>query len=131
VIIVAHSAGCLVTVHWAVRHGGSGGSVRGALFATPPDLAEELRGGHVLPRTLDPAAEGDVVAVPLAVAHHVVGEVAGADSSGGVGGERGGVLAHSVLLGAGWWKRPEAGYRCWCRFRDAPPPLLNDQIGVG
>ena len=42
VIIVAHSAGCLVTVHWAVRHDGSGGSVRGALFATPPDLAEEL-----------------------------------------------------------------------------------------
>jgi predicted alpha/beta hydrolase family esterase len=39
VIIVAHSAGVLVTVHWAARHSGP---VRGALLATPPDLAEEL-----------------------------------------------------------------------------------------
>jgi predicted alpha/beta hydrolase family esterase len=39
VIIVAHSAGCLVTVHWATRHRGH---VLGALLATPPDLATEL-----------------------------------------------------------------------------------------
>ena len=36
VIIVAHSAGVLTTVHWAARHDGP---VRGALLATPPDLA--------------------------------------------------------------------------------------------
>ncbi len=50
-------------------------------------------------------------------------------------GERGGVLAHSVLLGlTGWWKRPEAGYRCGnmpVGVRDAPPSLLNHRIGVG
>lgn len=37
--IVAHSAGVLVTVHWAVRHGGR---VGGALLATPPDLSRPL-----------------------------------------------------------------------------------------
>jgi predicted alpha/beta hydrolase family esterase len=39
VILVAHSAGVLTTVHWAARHGGP---VRGALLATPPDLASPL-----------------------------------------------------------------------------------------
>jgi uncharacterized protein len=39
VIIVAHSAGCLVTVHWAARHSAP---VRGALLATPPDLSSPL-----------------------------------------------------------------------------------------
>jgi predicted alpha/beta hydrolase family esterase len=39
VLIVAHSAGVLVTVHWAVHYGHS---VIGALLATPPDLASPL-----------------------------------------------------------------------------------------
>ena len=49
VTIVAHSAGCLVTVHWARLHGPSRPGheqydvpVRGALLATPPDLARPL-----------------------------------------------------------------------------------------
>jgi predicted alpha/beta hydrolase family esterase len=40
VVLVAHSAGCLVAVHWAVSYRGS--SVAGALLATPPTLATEL-----------------------------------------------------------------------------------------
>ena len=40
VTLVAHSAGCLVTVHWAQQHDTS--QVRGALIATPPDVADEL-----------------------------------------------------------------------------------------
>ena len=40
VVIVAHSAGVLVTVHWAARF--DSGKVRGALLATPPDLAAPL-----------------------------------------------------------------------------------------
>ncbi|HKX69310.1 MAG TPA: alpha/beta hydrolase [Intrasporangium sp.] len=39
VTIVAHSAGVLITVHWAVRHDLP---VHGALLATPPDLARPL-----------------------------------------------------------------------------------------
>jgi predicted alpha/beta hydrolase family esterase len=42
VIIVAHSAGVIVTVHWAARHRGSTRQVRGALLATPPDLGSPL-----------------------------------------------------------------------------------------
>jgi predicted alpha/beta hydrolase family esterase len=42
VILVAHSAGVLVTVHWAAVVGVPDGVVRGALLATPPDLAAEL-----------------------------------------------------------------------------------------
>jgi predicted alpha/beta hydrolase family esterase len=40
VVIVAHSAGVLVTVHWAATHDGS--AVVGALLATPPALAAPL-----------------------------------------------------------------------------------------
>src|SRR5687767_67037 len=40
VILVAHSAGVLVTVHWAAQY--SPTRVVGALLATPPVLATEL-----------------------------------------------------------------------------------------
>lgn len=40
VVLVAHSAGALVAVHWAEQKGGS--TVVGALLATPPALAAEL-----------------------------------------------------------------------------------------
>ena len=39
VVLVAHSAGVLVTAHWAARHGRP---IAGALLATPPALAAEL-----------------------------------------------------------------------------------------
>ncbi len=50
VIIVAHSAGALATVHWAARH--DTGTVRGALLATPPDLALPLPAEYPSLRTL-------------------------------------------------------------------------------
>jgi uncharacterized protein len=40
VVLVAHSAGVLVTVHWAADYTGT--SVVGALLATPPAFAAEL-----------------------------------------------------------------------------------------
>jgi predicted alpha/beta hydrolase family esterase len=40
VVIVAHSAGVLVTVHWAATYEGT--SVVGALLATPPAFAADL-----------------------------------------------------------------------------------------
>jgi predicted alpha/beta hydrolase family esterase len=40
VVLVAHSAGVLVTVHWAARFHNA--AVVGALLATPPTLAAEL-----------------------------------------------------------------------------------------
>ena len=44
VILVAHSAGVLVTAHWAAQH--SPTRVVGALLATPPALATELPGEY-------------------------------------------------------------------------------------
>jgi hypothetical protein len=44
VTLVAHSAGCLVTAHWASRHDST--PVRAALLATPPDLAQPLPGDY-------------------------------------------------------------------------------------
>ena len=43
VVLVAHSAGVLVTLHWAQRYGTV---VKGALLATPPDLAQPLPGEY-------------------------------------------------------------------------------------
>ena len=43
VVLVAHSAGVLVTLHWARRYGTV---VQGALLATPPDLAQPLPGEY-------------------------------------------------------------------------------------
>jgi uncharacterized protein len=50
VVIVAHSAGVLVTVHWAAQR--SRTPVVGALLATPPALAEELPPEYPSIRTL-------------------------------------------------------------------------------
>ena len=44
VVLVAHSAGVLVAVHWAAGYGGT--AVRGALLATPPTLADQLPAGY-------------------------------------------------------------------------------------
>ncbi len=36
VVLVAHSLACLLTAHWAARHGGTG-RIAGALLVAPPD----------------------------------------------------------------------------------------------
>jgi predicted alpha/beta hydrolase family esterase len=51
VTIVAHSAGCLTTVHWAQQHDALG-LVHGALLATPPDLARPLPSEYPSPEEL-------------------------------------------------------------------------------
>ncbi|MFE6041214.1 RBBP9/YdeN family alpha/beta hydrolase [Streptomyces sp. NPDC056452] len=43
VVLVAHSAGVMTTVHWAQRHRRP---VRGALLATPPDFETRLPEGY-------------------------------------------------------------------------------------
>ncbi|MFI6495162.1 RBBP9/YdeN family alpha/beta hydrolase [Streptomyces sp. NPDC050564] len=46
VLLVAHSAGAIATVHWAGRHRAD---VRGALLATPPDFETPLPDGYPTP----------------------------------------------------------------------------------
>ncbi|MGN5353993.1 RBBP9/YdeN family alpha/beta hydrolase [Ralstonia sp. L16] len=43
VILVAHSAGVMITVHWAKRHARK---IHGALLATPADLETQLPSGY-------------------------------------------------------------------------------------
>jgi uncharacterized protein len=43
IVLVAHSAGCLMVVHWAQQHKGA---VKGALLATPPDFESPLPAGY-------------------------------------------------------------------------------------
>ncbi|WP_331719930.1 alpha/beta hydrolase [Streptomyces sp. NBC_00147] len=49
VVLVAHSAGVMTTVHWAHRHSRP---IRGALLATPPDFDTPLPAGHATPEVL-------------------------------------------------------------------------------
>ncbi|WP_093159539.1 RBBP9/YdeN family alpha/beta hydrolase [Saccharopolyspora antimicrobica] len=49
VVLVAHSAGVLITVHWAQRHSRP---IRGALLATPPDFESPLPDGYPAPDEL-------------------------------------------------------------------------------
>jgi predicted alpha/beta hydrolase family esterase len=49
VILVAHSAGCLMVAHWAQSHHRS---IRGALLATPADVETPLPPGYPTPEQL-------------------------------------------------------------------------------
>ena len=48
-ILVAHSAGCMITVHWALRHKRP---IKGALLAAPPDFGAPLPAGYPTQETL-------------------------------------------------------------------------------
>jgi len=49
VILVAHSAGCHIVTHWALKHRRQ---IRAALLATPPDFARALPESYPQPDTL-------------------------------------------------------------------------------
>lgn len=51
IILVAHSAGVLTTVHWAQRHPDTE-RIAGALLATPPNFDTPLPAGYPSPDTL-------------------------------------------------------------------------------
>jgi predicted alpha/beta hydrolase family esterase len=61
IVLIAHSAGCITTAHWAQRHRTS--QVRGALLATPPDLDTPMHEPHPSPEVL---REGGWLPVPRA-----------------------------------------------------------------
>jgi hypothetical protein len=51
VLLVAHSAGALMVVHWAAKHGQQR-PIRGALLATPSDVEMPLPAGYPTPDEL-------------------------------------------------------------------------------
>lgn len=54
VVLVAHSAGVMITVHWAAQHAHrlAPGRIRGALLATPADLETPMPAGYPTRDTL-------------------------------------------------------------------------------
>ncbi len=60
VILIAHSAGVMITVHWAQRHQRP---IHGALLATPPDFQQPLPAGYPSPEAI---AEGGWLPAPMA-----------------------------------------------------------------
>jgi predicted alpha/beta hydrolase family esterase len=73
VVLVAHSAGVIVTVHWATAHratahqgdGHRTEKVRGALLATPPDLDQPMHPPHPSQEVLAATGWFPVPRVPL------------------------------------------------------------------
>ena len=62
VVLVAHSAGVITTVHWAQDHTAD---VRGALLATPPDFETPLPEGYPAPEVLEENGWTPVPRAPL------------------------------------------------------------------
>ena len=58
IVLVAHSAGVMITVHWAQRHNRP---IQGALLATPADLEAPMPAGYP---TLDALKENGWLPVP-------------------------------------------------------------------
>lgn len=46
VVIIAHSAGCITTVHWALQHAQQTRRVQAALLATPADVENPMPTGY-------------------------------------------------------------------------------------
>jgi hypothetical protein len=113
VVLVAHSAGVMITVHWAARHRRR---ILGALLVTPPDFEQPLPAGYPaqdalaqagwLPTPLAPLPFPSLVAAsrndPLA-SHARVNEMAAAWGS------------RLVDLGHVGHLNPAAGYGPWPR----------------
>ncbi|NUO84656.1 MAG: serine hydrolase family protein [Cupriavidus sp.] len=116
VVLVAHSAGVMITVHWAARHCRP---IRGALLVTPPDFTQPLPPGYPaqealaqagwLPTPLAPLPFPSLVAAsrndPLA-SHARVTEMAAAWGS------------RLVDLGNVGHLNPAAGYGRWPRAHE-------------
>jgi predicted alpha/beta hydrolase family esterase len=113
VILVAHSAGVMITVHWAQRHERP---IQGALLVTPPDFEAPLPDGYPTPGAL--AANGWLPSPRLPLPFPSI-----------VGGSRNDPLARFervAEMAAAWGSRlvdlgevghlnPAAGYGQWPR----------------
>ncbi|MFI9803152.1 RBBP9/YdeN family alpha/beta hydrolase [Streptomyces sp. NPDC052301] len=124
VLLVAHSAGVITTVHWAARHRAD---VRGALLATPADLETPLPDGHPTPAEL---AEHGWTPVPRARLPFASILAASADDPLGAPG-RVAELARNwgsqlVQLGAVGHLNPASGYGEWPRAEELIRMLVSD-----
>ncbi|MGW7824865.1 RBBP9/YdeN family alpha/beta hydrolase [Streptomyces puniciscabiei] len=111
VLLVAHSAGVITTVHWAGRHRAD---VRGALLATPPDFETPLPHGYPTPAELADHGWTPVPRAPLPFPSIVA---ASADDPLGIPRRVAGLTrswgSRLVELGAVGHLNPASGYGEW------------------
>ncbi|MEV6054808.1 alpha/beta fold hydrolase [Streptomyces sp. NPDC052107] len=128
VLLVAHSAGAITTVHWARRHRAD---VRGALLATPADLETPLPDGYPTRAELAKHGWTPVPRAPLPFPSIVA---ASADDPLGAP-ERVAELALSwgsqlVQLGAVGHLNPASGYGEWPQAEELIRMLETDNSGA-
>jgi predicted alpha/beta hydrolase family esterase len=120
VVLVAHSAGVITTVHWAQ---GSTAQVRGALLVTPPDFDTPLPEGYPTPEVLGDNGWTPVPRTPLpfpsVVAASANDPVGSAERVAALATDWGGTL---VELGEVGHLNPASGYGSWPRAEE----LLSD-----
>ena len=116
VLLVAHSAGVMMVVHWAQSHGHA---IRGALLATPADLEQPLPVGYPTIDALRTAGWLPVPRKPLPfpsiVAASTNDPLAQYDRIAGYGADW---RSRIVNLGAVGHLNPAAGYGVWAGAED-------------
>lgn len=116
VLLVAHSAGCMITVHWSQQHDRE---VVGALLATPADLDQPLPAGYPPKHALD---EGGWTPTPRAVLPFPTIVAASRDDPLGQFSRIAQLAtdwdAHLVDLGSVGHLNPAAGYGPWPQAHD-------------
>jgi len=116
VILVAHSAGVLMVVHWAALHDRP---IKGALLAAPPDLEASWPAAYPTPESLrangwDPLPKGPLP-FPSIVAASTNDHLASLESVTRMAGDWGSQL---VNLGAVGHLNPAAGFGEWPQAQD-------------
>ena len=116
VILVAHSAGVLMVVHWAALHDRP---IKGALLAAPPNLEASWPAAYPTPESLrangwDPLPKGPLP-FPSIVAASTNDHLASLESVTRMAGDWGSEL---VNLGAVGHLNPAAGFGEWPQAED-------------
>ena len=111
IVLAAHSAGCMIVVHWAQQHKGA---IKGALLATPPDFESPLPEGYptqdVLQRNGWLPTPRDRLPFPSIVAASANDPLGRLDRVEGLAQAWG---SRVVNLGAVGHLNPAAGYGPW------------------
>ncbi|MEU3216680.1 alpha/beta fold hydrolase [Streptomyces sp. NPDC006971] len=128
VVLVAHSAGVMSTVHWAQRHQRS---IKGALLAAPPDFDTLLPEGYPSPEALRENGWTPTPRTPLPfpsiVAASTNDPLADADRVAGLARAWGSRL---VVLGPVGHLNPASGYGEWPRAEELVRELLRASSGL-
>ncbi|WP_406863597.1 alpha/beta fold hydrolase [Streptomyces sp. HUAS MG47] len=130
VVLVAHSAGVITTVHWSRRSPVEQAQVRGALLVTPPDFERPLPEGYPTPEVLDKNGWTPVPRTPLpfpsivaASSNDPLGSV---ESVSALARTWGGRL---VELGEVGHLNPASGYGPWPRAEELLRELEHAPLG--